>query len=215
MVLSRLHRQLHGFLLTAGHKQGGHPINIGLGHHPDIKGRRVGPQVGGGQFGGIFRSQAVLALEDVLHPVGDGVDLAVHAVADIVHGAAQVVVILRDPVQLGKQVEQGHNQRQHRRRTAQPDQFPPFERRLLGLGGQVAVHNLLDHLQLGLGELAGGGLRRGGGLLHPQQPAHGDRKNFAQGDKLVDLGQGGVRLPLINSLPGHPQLLSQPLLGQA
>ena len=51
-----------------------------------------------------------------------------------------------------------------------------------------------------------------GGLLHPQQPAHREGENFAQRNQLVDLGQGGVRLPLINRLPGHPQ---QALLRQA
>ena len=158
VVRPRLHGQLHRVLPAAGLKDGGHPLHIGLGHHPHHEGGGIGRQVGGGQLGGPLRRQGVLALEDVLHPVGDGADLAVDIVAHIVYRVPQIVVVLGDPVQLGKQVEQAHHKGDHSQRGAEFDKPPPLGRRGLGLCGQVAVHDLLNHGKLLLGQLAGDGL---------------------------------------------------------
>ena len=54
-----------------------------------------------------------------------------------------------------------------------------------------------------------------GRLLHPQQPPHGHAEQAAEGDELVNLRQGGVRLPLVDGLAGDAQLVPQALLREA
>ena len=109
---------------------------------------------------------------------------------------------------------QGKDQGDSRQDGGHPKHAPPGRLGRLP-SGQILVHDLLHHGQLGIGELRGRALLSRFSVLLPQQPAHGYGEHPAQGDELFHLGQYGVRLPFIDGLAGHSQLLSQGLLRQA
>ena len=165
-------------------------------------------------LGVVLSGQVVLLLEQGLYPVVDGADLGGDGVLQTEEGGLQLLVGLLGLIHSPGQPEEHDDQHG----CPQSGQYPgPDLSGGSGLlpGGQILLHDLLDHGQLGVGELGGGlgGLR--GSVLHPQQPAHGDGEDLAQGDELFHLGDGGVRLPLVDGLAGYPQLFSQGLLGQA
>ena len=193
---------------------------------PGGEGDCVGGKVGGAQLGAVVGGEAVLGLQHLFHPVGDGADLAVHRGCDIPHRISQLII---SPVHLIQALKErhtahgNHQSRQTRRNPGPPAALfggPPHQllhllplalAELLRLGALIAAQNLLQQLQLLRGEVHTLGLRL---LLHPQQPAHGHLKEAAQGHQLVDVGQRQVAFPLVNRLPGHPQLVPQGLLGE-
>ena len=109
-----------GLPAAAGQKGGGHTGHIGLGHGIHLKGGGVGGQIAGEVLRAVLRRQGVLALEDVLHPVGDGADLAVHGVLHILQGVLQSLIVLGHLVQPAEEVDQHHHQGQN----AAPGQRP-------------------------------------------------------------------------------------------
>ena len=100
-----------------------HALHERPGHRPGGHRHRVGPVVGVRHLGALLRRQGVLALQDVLHPLGDAVNLAVHVVADLAHVHLQVLGIVIKPVQPGEQV--GKHPDQHDRRQSCQHKGPP------------------------------------------------------------------------------------------
>ena len=208
--------------LPAAHRQegGGHPLPIGFRHRPGADGHGSGGDVRLHPVHCVVGGQVVLGLEDLLHPAADTVDLAVHRVGDPVQGVLEVVVLVLHLVHLAGKPEQAHGQAHCSGHNAYFDNPTAAGGQGLGLrlGGDVPGDNLLHHLQLFLAQFPAAGrfrrvLRRRG-ILHAQEPAHADGKQFAHGDELLDLRQGVVALPLADGLPGDPQGLPQRLLGE-
>ena len=189
-----------------------HSLHIGLGDSIGGEGDGVGGKVHGFQLHTAVRHQAVLGLQDLLHPVGEGADLAVHTGLHPVEAVLQIYILAVHSVQTVEEVEQHQAQRRCRQHP-RPAAARPGRR----LGGNVAACDLLHHLQLGLCQPAACFSRSGIRLrrfLHAQQPSHRDAEQAAEGDQLVDLRQGGVCLPFVDGLAGDAQLAPQSLLGQ-
>ena len=212
-LFTRLAQPVTGSLAVFCQELHGHPRHIGLGDGVYGKRGGVGGKVHRFQLHIAVRHQAVLSLQDLLHPVGKGADLPVHAGLHPIEAVLQIHILAVHPVQTVEEMEQHQAQDQARRHEG-PAAALPGRR----LGGDVAACDLLHHLQLGLRQPAacfGRSRVRLRRFLHAQQPSHRDAEQAAEGDQLVDLRQGGVRLPFVDGLAGDAQLAPQGLLGQS
>ncbi len=79
------------------------------------------------QLGAVVGGEIVLGLQHLLHPVGDGADLAVHRVGDIAHRIGQVVILPVHLVQALKERHTAHGNHQSR----QPRRAQGHQRRFL------------------------------------------------------------------------------------
>ena len=198
-----------------GGEGGGHALLIALGHGvdreedaaPGTVREVIAPDLGAG-----LRQQGVLPVQDVLDLGGDAVDLLADAPLDLGDLAVEVQEALVHPVHRALPESAGAKDHQ----GDDPGAGPLLPAPPAGPGGKVPVHDLLHHLELPLREL--GALRGGGGLrgvLHPQKPPHRHAEAPGEGHQLLDLRQSPVGFPLINRLPGDPQLTAQGFLGEA
>ena len=196
-----LRQELHGHsrYIGLGDSVGGKCSSIVFRPHPH-------------QLHMIVRHQAVLGLQDLLHPAGEGADLAVHTGLHPVDAVLQIRVLIVHPAQAVEEMEQHQAQDQACR-----DKGPAAALPGLWLGGDVPARDLLHHAQLLFCQrgLCSGSFPRGlRKILHTQEPSHGDAVKAAQRDQLVDLRQSRIRFPFVNRLAGDPQLVPQRLLGE-
>ena len=198
-----------------GGEGGGHALLIALGHGVDREEDAAplpGAEVIAPDLGAGLRQQGVLPVQDVLDLGGDAVDLLADTPLDLGDLAVEVQEALVHPVHCALPEPPGAEEGQ----GGGPGAGPLLPALPAGPGGEVAIHDLLHHLELPLREL--GALRGGGGLrgvLHPQKPPHRHAEAPGEGHQLLDLREPAVGFPLINCLPGDPQLASQSLLGEA
>ena len=170
-----------------------------------------------------IRRKRVLLVQDVLHLPGDAADLPVNVHRHVVDGLAQVPVIVVQPLQAGKQADDAIKQHARAQSACEDGFFLLFGRRrfllrrflrsfLSGLllperffpqGGSVARDDLLHHAQLSLrqrsvrtGVICSGSFLLRAGVFHAEQRAHGHAEQAAHRNKLFDLGQRAVALPL-------------------